>query len=337
MQSIQDDKRTFYTKNTNGDLILRRYDHVKKEFISYSTVGKAPSTFAVNDKYYSWDGSTFTDKEGKSVGTYYQYFNMLPLRTATYYTAAELDKVIMQNLETKESSYRENPSVNAIYKDATKKSKLIGLGKKLKEVEAEHKINALLMLGFAISESNFGMSEDAQRLNNLFGIEAYDNREGDSRSFAAPEDSIVHLATSLINKDYLIIEEKYPVIAVLGDRASGGVLGNKARGMNVRYATDPYWGQIIAGHVYLLDKALGGKDFLNNANPYKLYETNSFLNVRSSEGVKSTNLLFTYPRPGYVVAAIEQNGEWTKILSDNNTDKYAYVSSQYLEPMTIAK
>lgn len=46
----------------------------------------------------------------------------------------------------------------------------------------------------------------------------------------------MYLATSLINEDYLDIEEKYPDIAVLGDRASGGMLGNKAREMNVRYA-----------------------------------------------------------------------------------------------------
>ena len=88
-----------------------------------------------------------------------------------------------------------------------------------------------------------------------------------------------------------------------------------------------------------MDKALGGKDFLNNAKPYQLYETTQWVNVRSSAEVKGNdNLLFVYPRAGYAVAAIEQNNGWTKVLSDVKTkDLHAYINNAYLRPMTIAK
>ena len=322
-------ERSYYTANDQGDLLLRRYNHTTKAYVSTSTVGKAPSSWNVNEKYYSWDGSIFSDKNGNEIGTYYQYFNMLPIRTSTNYTADELDAVIMANLEYRESLYQANPKTYAAYKDATKKSKLIGLGSVLKEMEKTHKMNALLVLAWAISESNFGMSSDAQRLNNLFGIEAYDNRLGDAKAFATAKDSIIALSNSYVNKNYVPLTGLY---------ANAGILGNKARGMNVRYATDPYWGQIIAGHMYLLDKAAGGKDFINNPNPYALYETTTdILNVRSSPEQTATNKLFTYPRPGYIVTVLETAGEWSKILSDDNENKYAYVFSEYIKPLLIAK
>ena len=44
-------------------------------------------------------------------------------------------------------------------------------------------------------------------------------------------------------------------------RYFGAHVGNKASGMNVKYASDPYWGEKIAGWYYRMDKALGGKDY----------------------------------------------------------------------------
>lgn len=327
--SYENMQRNYYTVNDSGDLLLRKYNHTTRAYVSTSTVGKAPADFSVNGQYYSWDGATFTDSDGQNVGTYYQYFNMLPIRTSTNYTATEIDAVIMKNLEYREGLYTSNPSTHARYKEATTKSKLIGLGEVLKEVETTHKMNALVVLAWAISESDFGMSSDAQRLNNLFGIEAFDNRLGDAKAFATPTDSVIALSDAYVNKNY---------VPLTGAYANGGMLGNKARGINVRYATDPYWGQIIAGHIYLLDKAAGGKDFLNNESPYSLYEiTSDILNVRSTPEQVATNKLFTYPRSGYIVTVLETTGEWSKVLSDDRENRYAYVFSEYIKQLPIAK
>ncbi|NOM71505.1 mannosyl-glycoprotein endo-beta-N-acetylglucosamidase, partial [Klebsiella pneumoniae] len=37
-------------------------------------------------------------------------------------------------------------------------------------------------------------------------------------------------------------------------------LGNKASGMNVEYASDPYWGEKIASVMMKINEKLGGKD-----------------------------------------------------------------------------
>ena len=40
----------------------------------------------------------------------------------------------------------------------------------------------------------------------------------------------------------------------------GSFFGNKANGMNVAYASDPYWGEKATSYYYMLDNALGLKD-----------------------------------------------------------------------------
>jgi len=42
--------------------------------------------------------------------------------------------------------------------------------------------------------------------------------------------------------------------------ARGAYLGNKAGGMNVNYATAPYWGESIASIMFAANEKLGRKD-----------------------------------------------------------------------------
>ena len=87
-----------------------------------------------------------------------------------------------------------------------------------------------------------------------------------------------------------------------GGYANGAVLGNKALGFNVKYASDPYWGQKIAGHMYRVDKFLGSKDF----GQYRIGITNTTgLNVRHEPKVSSATLQFTYKNAGMPVAILE--------------------------------
>ena len=106
-----------------------------------------------NEKYYSWNGIYFTNGDGSSKGNAYNYYQFLPARATTQYTAQEIDDYITEKLAEMESSGA------SIYKDATTKSKLIGLGTALKEVEASYQINAMLILALAQHESAYGMSD----------------------------------------------------------------------------------------------------------------------------------------------------------------------------------
>ena len=246
----QVEKRNYYSVNNSGDLVHHLYYQLSNSAGSYSA-GKAPSFFKQGEKYYSWDGGIFYNQSGQKVGTAYQYFNYLPTRTVTNYSAAELDQYINHALEERESYYYNDPKKYSRYKDATNISKLKGLGPSLKEAEKNYKVNALFMLSIAINESDFGMSKYAQERNNLFGINAVDSNTDQADYFESPSDSINVLAREKFNNQYLNVSDF---------RGNGAAFGNKAFGMNVRYASDPYWGQKNAGHMYRADQFLGSKD-----------------------------------------------------------------------------
>ena len=68
-------------------------------FASYQA-GKAPSFMKDGERYYSWNGIDFFDSNGTEVGTGYQYFQFLPARSKTQYTAEEIDAYILKTLKS---------------------------------------------------------------------------------------------------------------------------------------------------------------------------------------------------------------------------------------------
>ncbi|WP_203363523.1 S-layer homology domain-containing protein [Bacillus sp. REN10] len=319
-------KGTNYYKNVNGSLVHYIYNYDKNSYGSY-VAGVAPSFMDRTQKYYSWDGFTFTNEQRKKVGTAYQYFQFLSARTKTNYTADELDKYIMQVLAEKEATG------SASYKDATKKSKLIGLGQALKKVEAEKRINALLILAMANHESNYGMSQHAQTNNNLFGIAVYDSTPDKGATFATPADCVNALADSLFNAT---IDWRGGYLVPNTWRSYGSAPGTKVNGINVKYASDAWWGAKVGGHMYRMDKALGGKDF----NKYQLGQTNiQDLNVRATP---NGTIQYKYNLKGmpvaYVGSPTTSGGvTWQKIISDDLKYQEGYAGANYLTTLPIAK
>ena len=320
--------RNYYSVNRSGDLIHWLYFPSNQSYQSY-VIGKAPSFLSSGAKYYSWDGGVFLDSLGQAAGTAYQYFNYLPARTATNYSAEELNSFIDSELARLEGLYKKNPAMFKDFKDATMRSKLKGLGNYLKEAEEKYEINALMILGMAIHESYYGMSYLAQDRNNLFGMNAIDGDENQAEHFETPEQAIDALATRYLNKNY---------INPLGRHANGAAFGNKSRGFNVKYASDPYWGQKISGHIYRADKALGHKDF----GHYTIGETvSSNIKVYNSAEDISSNEQFTYLKEKMPVVILDtvngSDGIWYKILSDHNDYQEAYIHSQHVREIEIVK
>lgn len=308
-QQIKD--RSYYQKDSSGDLIHYIYNHVTKSYASY-IYGKAPSFMAANTKYYSWDGINYYNANGEFVGTAYQYFNYLPLRTKTNYTAEQLNSYI---------KYMANTDPRA------KESPMKDLGKAFKEAEEKYRVNALYLFAKAILESAYGTSEIAKEKKNLFGYQAYDKDPmGNAKPFDSYEESVLFVAQAM-NERYL---------DPFGVNYRGAVLGNKGHGMNMRYASDPYWGQKIAGIMYRIDKYLGGKDM----NVYEIGKTTTSVNVRHQP---NTNLAaqFTYPEAGFYVTILERinqpDGVWIKTLSDHKAYKEAYIHGNYVTPIPIVK
>ena len=63
-------------------------------------------------------------------------------------------------------------------------------------------------------------------------------------------------------------------------RYFGSHVGNKGSGMNVRYASDPFWGEKIAGWYYRFDSTNGLKDY--NYYTIGIKQSNVILDVKSA-------------------------------------------------------
>ncbi|MCC5893231.1 Putative endo-beta-N-acetylglucosaminidase precursor [Exiguobacterium aurantiacum] len=125
-------------------------------------------------------------------------------------------------------------------------SPLIGKGAAFKDAESKHGINALFLLAVAGHESSYGTSAIARDKFNLFGFKATDDDpSGNAATFASFEASVDAAAR--------LFAEKY----VTGSYARGPFPGNKQEGINIFYASDPYWGEKVAGTMYLIDRTLG--------------------------------------------------------------------------------
>ena len=178
------------------------------------------SDMEVGKKYYSADGLHFDDFNLENP------FLFKDLTEATNYSAEDLDKVF--SLLNIDNSLLEN-------KGAT-----------FKEAEEHYHINALYLLAHSALESDWGRSKIAKDKNNFFGITAYDTTPYLSAKTFDDVDKGILGATKWIKENYI-------------DRGRT-FLGNKASGMNVQYASDPYWGEKIASVMMKINEKLGGKD-----------------------------------------------------------------------------
>ncbi len=178
------------------------------------------SDMEVGKKYYSADGLHFDGFKLENP------FLFKDLTEATNYSAEDLDKVF--SLLNINNSLLEN-------KGAT-----------FKEAEEHYHINALYLLAHSALESDWGRSKIAKDKNNFFGITAYDTTPYLSAKTFDDVDKGILGATKWIKENYI-------------DRGRT-FLGNKASGMNVEYASDPYWGEKVASVMMKINEKLGGKD-----------------------------------------------------------------------------
>ena len=192
------------------------------ELSPYTSIRVAPhtSSMKIGKKYYSNDGEHF---DGFTIKNRFLFKN---LTEPTNYSADELNRVYsMMNIRN---------------------SRLAGKGAIFKEAEKRYGINALYLMAHSALESAWGRSQIANDKNNFFGIAAYDTSPYDSAKKFDDVDKGILGAAKWIRENYI-------------DRGRDH-LGNKATGMNVRYASDPYWGEKIASIMMNINSRLGGKD-----------------------------------------------------------------------------
>ena len=205
---------------SDGKYVYHRYSPYSKVMVAYHN-----ANMQVGKSYYSADGINF--------GTFkldhpFQFSN---LKSRTNYTASDINRLYSLM--------------------GANDSKLAGKGATFKAAEQRYGVNALYLVAHSALESAWGRSKIAKDKNNFFGISAYDDTPYTSATKFDDVDSGILGAARWINSRYLH-NSGYP--------ANGAYLGNKAGGMNVNYATAPYWGESIASIMFSANEKLGRKD-----------------------------------------------------------------------------
>ena len=175
---------------------------------------------------------------------------------------------------------------NAIYNEyVSDESALYNQTDVFFNMQAKYAINASMMYALALNESGLGLSQYALEYHNLFGHAAIDENPDNAnqyKSIANPNDSRYH----------------------------GSWFGDKASGINVNYASDPYWGEKAASFYYHLDE--DGID--QEKNPIKTIQLSKDLKVYAPN---KKDVFYTYKKGSIVsIHILEEERGYYKIASE---------------------
>lgn len=297
-------KQNYYERRTSGNYseivyhIYRGFPANGYEPVSEAIViGPAPSDMNEGVKYYSYDGVNFysdSDFKNKSF-TYYNYYQFLPLRSKTNISADIFNSYI--------SKYD-----NSVMR---------GTGQTFIDAQNKYGINALLLFAMAAHESANGTSGYATKRNNLFGWNAVDADPNQATSFSS--------VAMCVNQQAGVNLRGF--VDVTDGRFFSSSLGNKGSGLNVKYASDPYWGMEIASIAYQIDKLSKNKNgTLSDYNYYSLSLINKFdipVKQEPSDGSKTlyTTQYGPHYQEGFIVIDLGTQGSYTKVQSTNPIDE----------------
>lgn len=297
-------KQNYYEKRTSGNYseivyhIYRGFPANGYEPVSEAIViGPAPSDMNEGVKYYSYDGVNFySDSDFKNKNfTYYNYYQFLPLRSKTNISADIFNSYI--------SKYD-----NSVMR---------GTGQTFIDAQNKYGINALLLFAMAAHESANGTSGYATKRNNLFGWNAVDADPNQATSFSS--------VAVCVNQQAGVNLRGF--VDVTDGRFFSSSLGNKGSGLNVKYASDPYWGMEIASIAYQIDKLSKNKNgTLSDYNYYSLSLINKFdipVKQEPSDGSKTlyTTQYGPHYQEGFIVIDLGTQGSYTKVQSTNPIDE----------------
>lgn len=327
---------SYYANGTNlVHTICMNMNSDSENTISSLNVGPQQSYMKTGTKYYSYDGHYFytdysvmladykNNTRNRSINAqnpYYNYYQYLPFRSTTGYTASQLSSKI--NARTDSSSKMWNFGNSSISNQNT------------------YGVNALLMAGVAANESAWGTSSIARSKNNIFSLNAVDSSpEASADTYATVDACVKNFAEGWMSKRYLNPNN---------GNYYGSFLGNKASGINVKYASDPYWGEKAATIAWSLDSegkdrykyTLGVKDVISGVGY-------TDLNVRKESSASSVRLFSTGTQTGQAFLILSQENGFYRMQSDpvlnsgrtgidSSTGKYnfptmyAYVSADYV-------
>ncbi len=323
---------------------------------SCRTIGPKPEQLAPGT-YYSYDGKYFyqnrmTMLEDYKAGNfnqaanannpYYNYYLYLPAHSKSTYSGSQIDTYTRNVAGYDMLAYGAPAAANA--------SLHYGKGIFFTNAQEYYGVNALLMYGISRNESGNGRSNTVLYNRNGFSMNAYDSNPGGADVFARFEDSI---------KAFAALWATYGYIDPNDWRYNGASIGHKGIGMNIKYASDPFWGEKAAAFYNSFDANGGYQDY----NHYQLgVLTSAGVNARTGPGTGYRSA-YRYKQADDPVIIVgertDSNGHlWYQVVSDMNLDpngneiscgdkyncpayrydsSYVYVSSDYIRKVNTAK
>ena len=311
-----DTKYFYHTYKTNG---------TKTTTLNLSYYSSVADILEKNTKYYSFDGNYFYKTAYDMLDDYkngnytravnkdkphFSYYQYLPLHSITGYTAEDFNRIIQEN------GYTKLPDPNIKYVDENGKfiagidrkgiSTLFGKGDSFINVSKNYGVNAFSIFVTAVLEGGMGTSELAIAKNNPFGHNAYDSCVFTcASSYKDLEEAIASHAKNYVGA-YGIPTYAYYM---------GAFLGNKGSGMNVNYASDPYWGEKQARIAYYNDDNYGGLDYNKNTIGVKL--TSEALPVYKEPDLNST-IIYKLQNEKYKYKTSNMSLIVTELKEDSN-------------------
>ena len=311
---VEDYSKASYYTVSNGYLV-HYYSYYSGNSINMAStrVGYKPNYLSTGKKYYSYDGHYFytsfkdmiedyrNDNYNQSINKnspYYNYYQYLSLRSKTNITASQFD--------TRVSNVVANEKNSKMYKK----------GEKFINIQNEYGINANMTFGIASNESAYGTSKIAIEKNNIFGLNAVDSSPGQSANYFKDVDQCIQeFAYHWMSTGYLdTVDWRY----------RGPHLGDKNSGINVKYASDPYWGEKAAAQPYYIDtnkKDYGRYDLgIAKKTEISFYASPSTTSKRiyTSGAVGSGKKAYMYDFPVTILESVKGNdgSTWYKVQSD---------------------
>ena len=295
-----DVKSVNFYRVENGRIYHYGTNNIKKEiYWLVNDVGPKQSYMQNYVPYYSYDGHYFykdyktmikdykADTRKNSINPnnpYYNYYQYLSHRSKTNFTAEQLDGYL-----------------NSL--SFTQDSKMKDTGKYFIEHQNTYGINALLMYGVAINESAYGLSTISADKNNLFGHGAIDsNPYYGANGYETVSDSIKYHSQVFLSQGYSdpcdgswIGDAGYMSSVCLRGRYYGMHLGDKESGINVKYASDPFWGEKAARVAWEIEDYYGNKGIDTDTIQIGIKKDTSMLNVRTAPNTISSKILYQTP------------------------------------------
>ncbi len=320
--------RTTKYKVINNELFHQIKQNFNTDYYgSLINLGPAPTYLEDGKEYYSYDGHYFYNDDSlwmmlddyknnnynQSINVndpYYNYYQYVSHRTITNYDETSFNNYLKDvlHIDNNIKSYMDLDKNSA--DDTLTNSQLHNQAFSFFQYQYQYGANALMMLSLSWNETALGRSSLAFTRNNLFGHAAYDSDvEKNASRYMSLSSSVYSHARYYISNSYCN-PSKF--------QYHGCFFGNKSSGMNVSYASDPYWGEKAASNYYKFDEALGMKDL----NKYTVGIKNNLgvVNVYK-EPTNESNVLYktdTNSQISFLIldSITNENGDWYKIQSD---------------------